>query len=111
LVEALADLKENEFVLDGEIVIYAGEQLSFDGLLLRIHPAESRIRKLSVETPATLMCFDLLVDADGKLLTGQPLSQRRSQLEGLFRRVGENPLVRLRRFPRVGKKRRNGCSN
>jgi ATP-dependent DNA ligase len=44
---------------------------------------------LSVETPATLICFDLLADADGKLLTGQPLSERRSQLEGFFRHVGE----------------------
>jgi ATP-dependent DNA ligase len=61
--EGLADLGEEKFVLDG-IVIFDDEQLSFDGLLLRNHPAESRIRKLSVETPTTLMCFDPLVDVE-----------------------------------------------
>jgi ATP-dependent DNA ligase len=50
-MKALADLRANQFVLDGEIVIYEGEQRSFDDLQLRIHPAELRIRKLSVETP------------------------------------------------------------
>jgi hypothetical protein len=55
--------------------------------------------------------IDLPVHADGKLLTGQPLSQRRSQLEGFFRRAGENSLVRLSPISAATKKRRNGCSN
>src|SRR2546430_7454753 len=65
LVEAIAKVKADRFVLDGEIVIPQGQSLSFDSLLQRIHPAESRIRKLAHETPAMLIVFDLLVE-DGK---------------------------------------------
>ena len=54
LVAALADLPERRFVLDGEIVIFSAGHLSFDDLLLRIHPAESRIRKLSTESLSPL---------------------------------------------------------
>src|SRR5512147_973601 len=50
LVEGLKRLPQKRFVLDGEIVIFQGKHLSFDDLLMRIHPAESRIRKLSKET-------------------------------------------------------------
>jgi ATP-dependent DNA ligase len=95
LVKALAELPEKQFVLDGEIVIYSGEHLSFDDLLLRIHPAESRIRKLSAETPATLMCFDLLVNSGGKSLVDLPFRERRSKLEEFFQNVKGNKTVRL----------------
>src|SRR5258708_4687005 len=95
LVKALAELPEKQFVLDGEIVIYSGEHLSFDDLLLRIHPAESRIRKLSAETPATLMCFDILVDSKGKSLVDLPFRERRSRLEEFFQNVKGNKTVRL----------------
>jgi ATP-dependent DNA ligase len=95
LVKALAELPEKQFVLDGEIVIYSGEHLSFDDLLLRIHPAESRIRKLSAETPATLMCFDLLVNSGGKSLVDLPFRERRSKLEQFFQNVKGNKTVRL----------------
>ena len=80
LVEALAALPAKQFVLDGEIVIFAGGQLAFDDLLQRIHPAESRIRKLASETPVTLLAFDLLVDPAGTDLTGKPLTARRERL-------------------------------
>ena len=80
LVEALRQLRPPQFVLDGEIVIFSGEHLSFDDLLLRIHPAESRIRKLAAATPATLLCFDLLVDDEGKPLTELSLAERRKRL-------------------------------
>jgi ATP-dependent DNA ligase len=69
------------FVLDGELVIPHGDTLSFDDLLLRIHPAESRIRKLAAETPAMLIVFDLLVDATGLSLVKRPLDDRRVRLE------------------------------
>lgn len=85
LVAALAALPQKQFVLDGEIVIERGGLLSFDDLLLRIHPAESRIRKLSRETPATLLCFDLLVDERGNALLEQPLADRRAALEKFFK--------------------------
>ncbi|GAC1428373.1 MAG: ATP-dependent DNA ligase [Terriglobales bacterium] len=95
LVEALKKLKPNRFVLDGEIVIFAGRRLSFDDLLLRIHPAESRIRRLSVESPATLMCFDLLVDAQGKSLTDLPLVERRPRLEQFLSGSSKKEMIRL----------------
>jgi len=55
IVEALGQLKSSKFILDAELVVPDGEALSFDGLLQRIHPAASRVRKLAVETPATLI--------------------------------------------------------
>src|SRR5438552_11190238 len=58
LVEALLQLEATRFVLDGEIVTVVGSQISFDTLLQRIHPAESRIKKLAEETPATYIVFD-----------------------------------------------------
>ena len=84
IVEALRRLPVKQFVLDGEIVIVRGDHLSFDDLLMRIHPAESRIRKLSKETPATYLLFDLLVDERGKSLADVPLEQRRKRLEQFY---------------------------
>src|SRR5260370_4403934 len=55
LVEALKSLPHRQFVLDGEIVIVRDGQLSFDDLLLRIHPAASRVLTLSKETPASFL--------------------------------------------------------
>lgn len=95
LVAALKQLKARQFVLDGEIVIFAGERLSFDDLLMRIHPAESRVRKLAQETPSTFLCFDLLVDGKGRLLTGLPLEERRSKLEVFFKDIGRHAMIRL----------------
>lgn len=95
LVEALRRLPAQRFVLDGEIVIFSGEHLSFDDLLLRIHPAESRIRKLAAQTPATLLCFDLLVDEKGNSLAGLKLTQRREKLEQFFSRIQKSERVRL----------------
>ena len=82
IVDAVRAVRAPRFVLDGELVIPAngGKTLSFDALLQRIHPADSRVRKLSVETPAWLVAFDLLAAA-GKSLLEQPLSERRKELE------------------------------
>src|SRR5215218_2159765 len=60
VVEMLRALKDTRFLLDGELIISVGDVLSFDALQLRLHPAESRVRKLAKETPAELMLFDLL---------------------------------------------------
>ena len=76
----LQQLKEKQFLLDGELIIPVGDALSFDALQLRLHPAESRVRKLANETPAELMAFDLL-ELSGKPLTQEPLSERRRALE------------------------------
>ena len=90
LASALLDLKAEEFVLDGEIIIRRKESLNFDALLQRIHPAESRIRKLSAETPAELVVFDLLVMPSGSNMTGQPLERRRRELEAFARKFLES---------------------
>jgi len=81
IIAALRALRARKFVLDGEIVIRSGAGLDFDALLQRIHPAASRIQRLSQETPATYMVFDLLVDAKEKSLVSQPLSARRMALQ------------------------------
>ena len=94
LVDALARVKARKFVLDGEIVVPVGKALSFDELLQRIHPAESRIRKLSVERPATLVVFDLLVDERGNSMANLRLIERRARLE-LFARKYLNGSDRL----------------
>lgn len=81
LVRALAAVHAKQFVLDGEIVIPVDGNLSFDDLLMRIHPAASRIEKLSKATPCLYIVFDLLVDSTGKNLTGSSLGKRRQVLE------------------------------
>src|SRR5262245_29960623 len=57
----LGRLRSRRFVLDGELIIRVGDELSFDALQMRLHPAESRIRKLAAETPAMLVLFDCLM--------------------------------------------------
>lgn len=81
VVATLATLKAQHFVLDGEIVVPDGRVFSFDNLLQRIHPATSRVTRLATETPALLIVFDLLMDADGETLTNRLLSERRPVLE------------------------------
>jgi ATP-dependent DNA ligase len=82
LVEAARSLSTPRAVLDGEIVVFTadGQALDFDALLQRIHPAESRVRRLAKETPASLIAFDLL--ALGKEdLRSRPFAERRARLE------------------------------
>lgn len=81
ITAALLAVKAEQFVLDGEIIVTEKRSLDFDALLQRIHPAESRIRKLAKETPATLILFDLLVNDRGQDFTGKPLNDRRQELE------------------------------
>jgi len=80
LVAALQSLPAKKFVLDGEIIITSSGHLDFNALLQRIHPAASRIRKLSLETPATYLVFDLLVNEKTKSMISEPLSSRRMAL-------------------------------
>jgi ATP-dependent DNA ligase len=83
VIEILAAVKAKRFLLDGELIISLNDALSFEALQLRLHPAESRVRRLAGETPAELMLFDLL-ELGGKSLTDEPLSQRREALETFF---------------------------
>jgi len=86
LVAALQSLKQKQFVLDGEIVVPVRGTLSFDDLLLRMHPAESRIRKLAAETPAHYYVFDVLA-LKTKDLTTNAIEERREKLEAFFTTV------------------------
>jgi ATP-dependent DNA ligase len=95
LVEAALKLKATSFLLDGEIVVPHGNTFSFDDLLQRIHPAASRIKKLSQATPALYLAFDLLASAD-KRLAAQPLSKRRPALEAFAKsQFKSSPTFRL----------------
>ena len=76
----LGDLLPPHSALDGEIVIARDGVLDFDSMQMRLHPAESRVRKLSAEIPADFIVFDLLL-WEGKPIHEQPLEQRRAELE------------------------------
>jgi ATP-dependent DNA ligase len=86
VVDAVRRMKPEKFVLDGEVVVEVDGKLSFDDLLQRIHPAESRVRKLSVENPATLIVFDLMVNEQGVSLVDMPLRERRRKLEAFAKK-------------------------
>ena len=90
LAAALAKLKATRFVLDGEVVIPFEGALSFDQLLMRIHPSNRRVEKLSRETPCVFIVFDLLVDAQGKSLVELPLEKRRDSLERFASKNSKN---------------------
>ena len=81
VVERLRAVPARRFVVDGEIVVPVDGRLSFDHLLQRMHPAESRVTKLAAERPAWLVVFDLLVDERGRSLVEHPLRERRRRLE------------------------------
>jgi len=96
LVEAVRSVPAHAFVLDGEIVVPRGRAFSFDDLLQRIHPAQSRVNKLAIETPALLIVFDLLVNAERHALVDQPLSTRRPALQAFAKaHLRGNARIRL----------------
>ncbi len=81
-LEALGKKLKPNSAVDGEIVIERDGALDFDALQMRLHPAESRVRKLSAEIPADFVAFDLLL-WDGKAIHELPLEKRRKQVEKL----------------------------
>lgn len=83
IMEALPD----SAIADGEVVIATPRGLDFETLQLRLHPAESRVKKLSVETPASIVLWDLLA-LGAEDLRGLPFSERRKRLEGAVRESG-----------------------
>jgi ATP-dependent DNA ligase len=76
-------MRADRFVLDGELIIPIGDHLSFDALQLRLHPAESRVKKLAAESPAQFMLFDLLFHKETSYLAA-PLDIRRQALETVY---------------------------
>ena len=91
----LGDLLPPRSCLDGEIVIVRDGVLDFDAMQTRLHPAESRVRKLSAEIPAAFVAFDLLV-WDGDERWQEPLTGRREALEELARGFALSPCTGTR---------------
>jgi len=79
LVEAIKANTPERCVIDGEIILVTGDRLDFDALQQRIHPAQSRVLKLSQETPASFVAFDLLA-IDDEDLTQHAFVERRARL-------------------------------
>ncbi len=98
IIEAVKEIPAKQFILDGELVIPQDRGLSFDELLLRLHPAESRVRKLAAAHPALLIIFDLLADGSKSKLIDKPLSERRTTLEK-FAKANFKKAERIRLSP------------
>jgi ATP-dependent DNA ligase len=93
VLEGFRSLPADDVVLDGELVLIRGGELDFDALQLRLHPAESRVRLLARQTPATYVAFDLLAEG-ARDLRRLPLAERRERLWRLL----EHPST-IRRTP------------
>jgi ATP-dependent DNA ligase len=92
-LEPLGKLLPPHSALDGEIVISKKGRLDFDSMQLRLHPAESRIRKLSAEIPARFIAFDILL-WKGEAIHELPLEERRKELERKAKRFELSPYSR-----------------
>jgi len=92
IVAMFGRLTATSFSIDGELLIDRGGELSFDALQMRLHPAESRVRKLAAETPAMFMAFDLLARGRTRL-TARPLADRRAALEEMLAMEDEPMLL------------------
>ncbi len=100
VLESLSELVPECFCIDAELVVPIRGELSFDALQMRLHPAQSRIRRLSQSTPALLIVFDCLWGADGTVLLDEPLDRRREALEHLFDEIRSAGLLRLSPYTR-----------
>jgi ATP-dependent DNA ligase len=89
----LGELLPPHSALDGEIVIARDGALDFDSMQMRLHPAESRVRKLSAEIPAQFIAFDVLL-WDGAPVWKQPLEERRAELERVGKGLRLSPCTR-----------------
>jgi ATP-dependent DNA ligase len=92
LVEALRQALPQRCVVDGEIVISSNGVLDFELLSQRVHPAASRIQRLSQEIPASFVAFDILA-LDDRDLTGDVFSERRQTLESAIDRTSKSVFV------------------
>src|SRR5579872_6737428 len=90
LVDPLRKQLPDRAVLDGELVIVTGSGLDFDALQLRLHPAASRVKLLSRQSPASIVFFDLLSLGD-RTLMDQPFADRRRELESIL--AGAEPPI------------------
>jgi ATP-dependent DNA ligase len=92
VVQAALDEMPPRCVLDGEIIIEGKAGLDFEALLQRIHPAESRVKRLAAETPARFVAFDLLAIGDEDLRK-TPFAERRERLVAALADAGPNVSV------------------
>ena len=90
-LRAVGELLPPHSALDGEIVISREGKLDFDAMQTRLHPAESRVRKLSAEIPATFVAFDLLL-WNKKKLHAKPIEERRAELEKVAAGIPLSPV-------------------
>jgi ATP-dependent DNA ligase len=86
LLDPLRSALPARCVLDGEIVIVRDNELDFDALQLRLHPAASRVNLLAKQTPSSFVCFDLLCNGE-RDLRGEAFQNRRRELEQMLRSV------------------------
>ena len=100
LVQAVLEHLPRRCAIDAEIVVRAGppgaQRLDWGSLTQRIHPADSRVQRLSLETPAELICFDILALGDDDL-TGMPFGNRRKRLESVLSSLPVDAPVHLTR--------------
>ena len=89
----LGELLPPHSALDGEIVIARDGVLDFDSMQMRLHPAESRVRKLAGEIPAEFIVFDVLL-WDGEAVHERPLEKRRGELEQVAEGFRLSPATR-----------------
>jgi ATP-dependent DNA ligase len=92
LIDPLLEQLPSRCVLDGEIVISRDGTLDFDALQLRIHPAASRVKLLSQQTPASIVFFDLLAE-DDRDWREKAFSERRERLESIL--SGAKPPIHI----------------
>ena len=100
MVEVLSRARADDFVLDGELAVLRGDSLPFATLQDRVHPAESRVRKLAAETPALLIAFDCLATGGAGSLLGAHLPERRTELKRVMRGFRREDRVRPSPFTR-----------
>ncbi len=87
VAKAVSGIRLPRVILDGELRIVVDGTADFEKLQMRLHPAASRITKLSIETPATMVVFDTLLDEAGKPNHERALSQRRAALKKLAKKL------------------------
>lgn len=107
VIESFAKRRGPEhFVLDGELIIEINDKLSFEALQMRLHPAASRIRRLSSETPAHFVAFDILESATDRDLSARPFQERRMALEKLATNLSRSLLTitEFTRDPRTARR-------
>jgi len=95
VVEQLRGLAPDPFAVDGELLVQSGGRFSFEALQMRLHPSETRIRRLAGETPASLALFDMLLAPDGADLRTLVLSERRRALENFISALPRTPALSL----------------